>query len=206
MGRPRAGDHRGPLRAEGSPAPGPGEVPPELGGLPLRVVQEPGSAGAGLEVGALGAGWAPGWVTSLVLGLSGSLCSQESAWSLVSRELVTSRVGEKLGVLGKPFGSLRPQESRGAGIHGGLGVPWGPGAPELAGLPELAGRRCTSGLGPQRREVRAVEARLDRAHAFAVPSGHGEGLSLAGLSRPRARDEGRGQRESLSHPPPCSFS
>ena len=178
MGRPRAGDHKGPLRAEGSPAPGPGEVPPELGGRPLRVVQEPGSAGAGLEAGALGAGWAPGWVASLVLGLSGSLCSQESAWSLVSRELVTSRVGEKLGVMGKPLGSLRPPESRGAGIRGGLGVPWRPGIPELAGLLEQAGRRCSSRMGPRRMEVRALEARLDRAHAFAVPSGHGEGLSL----------------------------
>lgn len=147
VGRPCAGDHRGPLRAEGSPAPGPGEVPPELGGLPLRVAQEPGSAGAGLEAGALGAGWAQGWVASLVLGLSGSLCSQESAWSLVSQELVTSRVGEKLGVMGKPFGSLRPQESRGAGIHGSLGVPWRPGTPELAGLLELAGRAARAPVG-----------------------------------------------------------
>lgn len=100
--------------------------------------------------------------------------SPPGAWC--PRELVTSRVGEKLGVMGKPFGSPRPQESRGAGIHGGLGVPWRPGTPELAGLLELAGRRCSSRLGPRRREVRAREARLDRAHA--VPSGHGEGRSL----------------------------
>lgn len=81
VGRPRAGDHRGLLRAKGSPEPGPREVAPGTGGrgfLPLKVAQEPGPAGAGLEVGGLWGWLGTGWVTDWLL----SSCSQKPAWSL----------------------------------------------------------------------------------------------------------------------------
>ena len=124
----------------------------------------------------------------------------------MSTELVTSRVGKELGILGKSFGCLRLQESKGTGIHGGLGVPWEPGDPEArrasgAGGPPVDQRPGSMEEGsPARGSQSGLRARVP------VPCSHGEGLSLAGLSRPRARDEGRGQLESLSHPPPCSFS
>ena len=132
--------------------------------------------------------------------------STELVTSRVGTELVTSRVGEELGILGKSFGCLRLQESKGAGIHGGLGVPWEPGYPEArrasgAGGPPVDQRPGSVEEGsPVRGSQPGLGARV------LVPCSHGEGLSLAGLSRPRARDEGRGQLESLSHPPPCSFS
>ena len=41
--------------------PGPRKVVPEFGSA-TGVAREPGCMGAGLEVGAMGAGWVPGWV------------------------------------------------------------------------------------------------------------------------------------------------
>lgn len=97
----------------------------------------------------------------------------------MSWELVTSRVGEEFGILGKTFGCLRLQESKGAGIHGDLGVPWEPGDPETRRALELAGLGWTSGLGPRRREVWPVGAGLARAHASLSPAPMGRvSLSL----------------------------
>lgn len=192
-----------PLRAEGSPAPGPGEVPPELGRRPLRVVQEPGSAGAGLEAGALGAGWAPGWVASLVLGLSGSLCSQESAWSLVSPGAGHLQGWREAWGHGETF-----WEPEATGVQGRWDT-WRSRSPLAAGDPGTS--RASGASGPP--VLQPAGSAEEGSPGPGSPPGSGarcplrpRGGSLSAPSRPRARDEGRGQLESLSHPPACSFS
>lgn len=86
-----------------------------------------------------------------------------------------------------------------------LGVPWEPGDPETRGLWSWRARvDQRPGSTEEGSLARWEPAWLGRTRPR--PRSHGEGLSLAGLSRPRARDAGGGSLNLFPIQFPCRFS